>query len=405
VDVEGDFKLLGSAEVCVACDGQTGDDPTVSVAGDFDNQSQYATLFDWDRGTLLLDGTGLQTFEAAGIDVGAIDEGFFTDRDTLTETSPHQNFSLPGLEIAAGGEVNFVNQYVNTVSLGACAEALYVDKLTLGSGAIVRLDNVRVYYRTLIDNGASIVRIGCGDLLETCRPTTAMAATGVTTGGASAVEPRQRYLAIRAGDPGRRQAVRVIFDSLPDPWDLWNGTVLWVEAPRDLSEIGGQTGNQPPTFKAAELSCAGPVYRSWDPSEVVHVYHPGIVPGGAYRIQVVDESCATGEENNFSPMLTVMNPGWGNVAGPYRVASGAWTVPDSSVDVTVDVVAVLGKFANRAGAPGKSRADVEPCIPDFQLNISDVTQVLNAFRGLGFPFRPGMPPGAGNCVSMDPCTY
>jgi hypothetical protein len=51
-------------------------------------------------------------------------------------------------------------------------------------------------------------------------------------------------------------------------------------------------------------------------------------------------------------------------------------------------VAVLDKFGNRPGAPQKIRADVEPATIDFKINITDVSRVLDAFRGLAYPFPP-----------------
>ena len=66
--------------------------------------------------------------------------------------------------------------------------------------------------------------------------------------------------------------------------------------------------------------------------------------------------------------------------------------PDNSVDVVTDVTAVLDKFRNFAASPAKSRADLEPALPDGQINISDVTFVLNAFSGADYPFTPTATP-------------
>ena len=59
--------------------------------------------------------------------------------------------------------------------------------------------------------------------------------------------------------------------------------------------------------------------------------------------------------------------------------------PDASVDITTDVTSILSKFRN-VGGPTKSRADLEPALPDGLVNISDVTFCLNAFSGDGFAF-------------------
>ena len=66
--------------------------------------------------------------------------------------------------------------------------------------------------------------------------------------------------------------------------------------------------------------------------------------------------------------------------------------PDNRVDVVTDVTVVLEKFRNLVATPAKSRADVEPALPDGQINISDVTFVLNAFGGADYPFTPTVSP-------------
>ena len=66
--------------------------------------------------------------------------------------------------------------------------------------------------------------------------------------------------------------------------------------------------------------------------------------------------------------------------------------PDGTVDVTTDVTAVLDKFKNLEGAPAKARSDIDPTRPDQIINMTDVTYVLDAFRGSDYPFEPGPPP-------------
>ena len=53
--------------------------------------------------------------------------------------------------------------------------------------------------------------------------------------------------------------------------------------------------------------------------------------------------------------------------------------------MTTDVTSVLQKFQNVDG-PEKARADVEPSVVDFVINIADVTHILNAFGGEPYPF-------------------
>ncbi len=199
------------------------------------------------------------------------------------------------------------------------------------------------------------------------------------------IRVKNRYLSFRAGDPGRSQAVRVTFIDLPGAHAALNGTVLWVGLPNDVSELAGKDDNTPPTFQAATLGCL-PSFLDWGPLGTVHVHHEGVVPGGIYDIQVVDQNCDVASETSFSVPLTLTQSKWADVCGPF--SAGSWTPPDGSVAVTFDVVAVLDKFSNRPGAPLKSRADIEPGVPDQKINITDVTRGLDAFSGQTFPFAP-----------------
>jgi hypothetical protein len=219
---------------------------------------------------------------------------------------------------------------------------------------------------------------------------------------------RNRYLSFTAGDPGRNQAIQVWFIALPAPWNVWNGTKMWVQAPTDQCEvaavgIGQSCPAGAPKFKWAKLTCAAPVYAQWSTLGVISVSHPGVIPGGSYSIRVIDETCVPTDEASFSAPLAVTNPIWGDIAGPFRSLSNQYTVTDGSKSITVDVVADLDKFGNRSGSPDKARADVEPCLVDLKINIPDVSRLLDAFRGVAFPFAPGQ--AAFGCASTNPCNY
>jgi hypothetical protein len=120
----------------------------------------------------------------------------------------------------------------------------------------------------------------------------------------------------------------------------------------------------------------------------VHVYHAAVVPGGSYVVQLLPEECAP-LESNFSAVLARSAGSWGDLAGPFNSGLGVWPPPDGRKDIVVDVVAVLEKFGNRPAAPIKARADVEPATVDQKINLTDVVRMLDAFRGLAYPFLPG----------------
>ncbi len=162
----------------------------VQLAGDFDNQSQDNYRFDMDSGTLLMNGLLPQSFEVAGEDVGALPTGL------------QNNFAIGVLDIDASSEVTFSDLSDNDgLAQSPCGEALYVDTLVLGSGSTITLDNVRIYYQTLIDLGAnSPSLVGCGELVQLGGCSTVAARSCSDHGaanricldmmGASTIEPR-----------------------------------------------------------------------------------------------------------------------------------------------------------------------------------------------------------------------
>ncbi len=387
--VAGSIQLLGAAEFCIDCDTPQAAPPTVTLAGGFDNQSLYPSLFNWTIGTLQINGTTPQLFEVGGLDVGGIPEGFATNRDTLFDSTSHTNYSIPRIEVQAGAEVSFVNQFANSAGTG-CTEALYVGQLALAAGATVRVDNARVYFDELIDDDAMIETVGCGALVQLCRPAPpALDSSPI----------KNRFVSFVGGNPGFLTAVQVVFDDLPAPFDLWEGARMWVGPPVDGCETAGigagMNCGAAPTFKAAALRCT-PHLADWSAIGPIHVYGQAIVPGGRYTIREVYVGCDQMEEASYAAAPPAETTRWGDTCGNF--VGGAWGPPDESVNVTSDVVATLEKFANRNTAPVKVRADVEPACADLKINISDVTQVLNGFRSIPYPYSP---PGPNPCVS--PC--
>jgi hypothetical protein len=81
------------------------------------------------------------------------------------------------------------------------------------------------------------------------------------------------------------------------------------------------------------------------------------------------------------PINTAM---WGDMVAD--CASIPCGPPDGRVNVPTDVVSVLDKFASFPAAPLKIRVDLEPETPDLKINITDVVQSINAFKGDEYPF-------------------
>ena len=200
-----------------------------------------------------------------------------------------------------------------------------------------------------------------------------------------------RYLTFAEANPGQQVALRVTMVDLPPPYDAFNGTVMWVGASRQVSELGGLSDATPPTFTAATLQC-DPFFDDWGAVGTVNVYHKAIVPGGFYEVQAIESTCDAGSEASYSTALALGSGVWGDVVGQFDVGAGRWADADGSVDVATDVVSVLDKFGSLPGSPGKARADLEPATPDQKINITDVTVILDAFAGADYPFPPGSVP-------------
>ena len=213
-----------------------------------------------------------------------------------------------------------------------------------------------------------------------------------------------RYLSFVPANSGQQTAIRLKFVDLPVPYHTWNGLQLWVSEPVSYCENAGQ-GEPPPEgcgaspgldreFLAATLQCT-PVYRDWNADGVMHVFHEGLIPGGVYEVQAIDEACDSAAESSYSVPLAVTMSRWGDVVENCAVVP--CPPPDGSVDVTTDVTAILDKFKNSNGALSTARADIEPQVPDQKINISDVTFALDAFRGRSYPPDSFPPIGAVPC--------
>ena len=263
---------------------------------------------------------------------------------------------------------------------------------------------------------------------------------------------KNRYLSVKAGDPGRLQAIRVRFVDLPSPFDEWEyghparlgPGDYFVGRPREVCEHAGKDLEVPAddcsifagptrTFWAAPLLCdkGDAHFMDWhgecvggtcvgglkagetccvddDCVDVVHIFHEGIVPSkmalptgpitepAVYEIQVVDVLCPLQDESSYSPPLTLTQSGWGDVCGPgpEGACSGP---PDGVIDVQNDVLGLLDKFANVNNLQ-KARADIEPGDdginngPDFKVHVAnDVLFALEAFDEPEYPFQPGNP--------------
>ncbi len=210
---------------------------------------------------------------------------------------------------------------------------------------------------------------------------------------------KNRYVSIVPGNAGWQTALRLRFVSLPAPFDVLNGSMMWVGEPVVISDHSGNVdpANVPgwPTLVVAALDCE-PFYTDWSTSGTVHVYHEYIVPSGMYEIQSVIEGCHVGLESSYSAPLTMATSAWGDLVD--NCATPPCGPPDGVVGVATDVTAVVDKFKNLPGSPHKTRTDLEPAHVDHLLNITDLVFAVDAFLGMPYPF-PG-PELADPCAQL-----
>ncbi len=210
---------------------------------------------------------------------------------------------------------------------------------------------------------------------------------------------KNRYISFVPKNPGQQSALLVTFANLPAGFEALEGETRWVGQPQEVCENSGQGPDTPPeecasvpglpnpTFVTASLVCdpQNAHYMDWTTLGTIHVHHEGIIPGGTYKIGAVGQTRSVAVGTRSIPLLPVETVSlWGDVCG--RIEQGVWAAPDGSVDVVKDVSAVLDKFRNLEGAPTKARCDLEPGRPDLVINISDLTYVLDGFRGFEYPF-------------------
>ena len=256
-----------------------------------------------------------------------------------------------------------------------CNENLIADICDIGGGGSTDLD-----YNGIPDD--------CCLVSSAPRPELVTDELGAPVAGA-----KNRYLSFSAGEPTRSQAVRLTYVDLPAPYDALNGTRAWIAQPTLVSENGGSPVPIPgfENIHVASLQCE-PVFVDLAALGMIHLTHETIVPGGVYKLEVLDGVCPSSDPNSYSASLTITTSDWGDLVGAYDPATSSWKAADGSVDVTTDVVGVIDRFGSLPSSPSKTRVDIWPATADRVIDINDITQVLDAFMGEPFAFTPTPPP-------------
>lgn len=256
--------------------------------------------------------------------------------------------------------------------------------------------------------GNGLLDVAC--LAADCFPSSPPAIEFITPGpypdqkgepGPPVAVEKVRHLAIVAGDSGKQQAMRITFDDLPNPFDVFNTTRMWASAPKEICENSGQGGSvslddcgpHPASLKTYFVSLldCDPFFMDWTTlPQAVNIYGEFIVPGASYSVQMIEQECLLTSEGSYSDALVISTSIWGDSVDDCTTLP--CKPPDKSVDIVTDVTATLNKFQNFISGPDKARTDMEPALLDAEVNISDVTFVLNAFGGELYPFGAPPPP-------------
>lgn len=173
----------------------------------------------------------------------------------------------------------------------------------------------------------------------------------------------------------------------------WVGPVQVFNESQDNPSLG--------TFRAARLQCS-PYYTDWSAHGTFSVVGAEVVPSSSYEVRTYAPTCKGVESTcpDLGPAVTISTRRSGDVASPWNPPS-AGTQPDPQ-----DVVAVLNRFRNQPGAPGKTSTRVQPNHVDLNVDTAalDIVGTIDAFRGLAYPFSgPCSCPSSVVC-NATPCT-
>lgn len=151
LSVGGNLELLGAAAF-----HHTSTQPLV-IGGSFINESTCPDCVVVTGPIVLGSGTGAvtaatspQSFEVSTLDLGPVPP---SSVNVVTE-----------MEVTSGAGITFEDAFANHPS--GDAEALYVDTLVLRQNASVTVSGCTLYYRTLIDDGATIATANGGGLAQ-----------------------------------------------------------------------------------------------------------------------------------------------------------------------------------------------------------------------------------------------
>ncbi len=186
------------------------------------------------------------------------------------------------------------------------------------------------------------------------------------------------------------------------PFTQFEGQSLYVGAPTRYVE--SRSGGIP--FHAATLQCE-PYYHEWSTIGLLHVTGEAIVPSSTYEVRIVAGSCRGSEDDcvDVSLPLVVQTSRWGDVLHSQKSDA------DGQTDFN-DISALVSKFRALPDSLDKtivllsgenSRGSIDPAP---ELDFTHISIVVDAFRGLPYPYKPGKCSNHSvrACITDEDCT-
>jgi hypothetical protein len=154
---------------------------------------------------------------------------------------------------------------------------------------------------------------------------------------------------------------------------------------------------------AARLQCT-PYYWDWKEKGPIWVIGAEIMPSSTYSVKAFSENCRDIEDTctHTSAAVTMYTRRSGDVDAVYQDLNpgGPLTQPNA-----IDLTGVVNKFKNVVGAPVKCRAQLQPNVPDLNADINalDIVAVVDAIKGLAYPFAGPCPCPSRMACRNTPC--
>jgi len=154
----------------------------------------------------------------------------------------------------------------------------------------------------------------------------------------------------------------------------WVGPPVTIQESQDVPALG--------IFLAARLQCT-PYYTDWTAFASVTIFGAEILPSSTYELVTFASSCKGIETTciNIGIPVQALTRRSGDVVTLYNPPS-LTAQPDGN-----DVIALVNKFKNLAGAPSKASGQIFGNVVELNLDVSglDISAAVDAFKGLAYP--------------------